>query len=153
MRSSVPVVRPAPGRDDAQSPQGASFGEDPLTTVGKDTAEPTGADAHHNSPSLRWKIGQRPSVSAVDAGGHCPADRAGSGPADGACINPQFIGLGFNAFNGEPARSKRNSTDHDGDSLLIRRSRSGQIASALSLSPEWAAAGRDGETSVSISHA
>jgi hypothetical protein len=44
-----------------------SFGENQLTAISGDTAEPARADAHHNMPSLRWKIGQRAPVAAVDA--------------------------------------------------------------------------------------
>src|ERR1700761_1841320 len=72
----------------------------------------------------------------MDLVGRGPADGAGGVRADGCCTNSQCIGLGFDTLNGEPARSKRYSTTHDDDSLPIRRSRSGQIASALSLSPK-----------------
>jgi len=81
---------------------------------------------------VRSPVAVRP---PVDASGHGAADRTRSSHAEGACINPQPIGLGFDALNGEPARSKRDPTTHDRDSLPIRRSRSWQIASALSLSP------------------
>jgi hypothetical protein len=112
-----------------------SLGEDPLTAIGKDTTEPADAHGQHNTPSLLGKIGQCSPVSAVDAGRRCPAHRAGSGHAEWSCVDPQFVGLRFNALNGEPTRSNRDSTTHEGDSLPFRRSWSGQIASALSLSP------------------
>jgi hypothetical protein len=41
-----------------------SLGEDPLTAIGMDTAEPAGADGQHNTPSLRWKIGQCSPIAA-----------------------------------------------------------------------------------------
>jgi hypothetical protein len=146
-RSSVPVAHPVPGRDDAQSHRDASFdvrmathcglkslSENPLTAIVEDTTEPASAHGQNNSQSLRWKIGQCSTIAAVDAGGQGPADRAGRSRAERPCTDPQFIRLGFNAFNSEPARSKRDSTTHKGDSLPFRHSRSGQIASALSQS-------------------
>jgi hypothetical protein len=44
--------------------------------------------------------------------------------------------LGFYTLNDEPARCKRASATHSGNPLAFRRLRSGEIASALSLSPK-----------------
>jgi hypothetical protein len=100
-----------------------------------DTPEPAGADGQHNTPSLRWEIGQCSPVPTVDAGGYGPTARASGGDVEGARINQHFGRLGFDAFDGEPARSKRDLAIRDGDFLSIRRSRLGQIASGLSQSP------------------
>jgi hypothetical protein len=67
--------------------------------------------------------------------GYGPTARASGGDVEGARVNQHFGRLGFDAFDGEPARSKRDPAIHDGDFLSIRRSRLGQIASGLSQSP------------------
>lgn len=97
------------------------FGVNLLAAIGEDTAEAAGADGRHHTTSLRWKIGQCSQIAAVDAGGFCPTEWAGGGHAEGACANPQSIGLGLETLNGKPARSKRDSTTHGGDPLPIRR--------------------------------
>jgi hypothetical protein len=43
----------------------------------------TRADGHHNTPSLRWKISQCSTITAVDTGGHCSTDRARGSHAEG----------------------------------------------------------------------
>ena len=110
-----------------------SFSENPPAAIGIDTAEPAGTDGQHDPPPPRRKIGQCSPIAAVDAGGHGVADWAGGGRASGSCTNSRCVGLGFDTLNGEPARSKRESTTQDGDPLPIRRLRSSQIASALNL--------------------
>ena len=63
-----------------------------------------------------------------------PAERAGGGRVNGYCTDPQSVALSFDALNGQPTRSKRDSMTHGGDPRPIRRPRSRQNASALSLS-------------------
>jgi hypothetical protein len=98
-----------------------SFGENPLTAISGDTAEPARADAHHNTPSLRWKIGQRAPVAAVDARRHRPAKRAGGGRGDRSRDNQQPVGLDLDAHDGQPTRSQRDSTTHHGGSLAVHQ--------------------------------
>jgi hypothetical protein len=118
-----------------------SLGENLPPAFGDEAAEAPGADGQHDTPTLRWKVGQYAPISAVDTGRPCPAERAGSSRIEGRRTDPQPVRLGFIALNGQPARRKRYSMTHDGGSRPIRRPRSGKIASAMSLShpstPIW----------------
>ena len=112
-----------------------SFGENLPTAIGDEAAEATGADGHHNTAALRWKVGQCSPISAVDMGRPGPAEWADCGHVEGCCSDSQLVGLGFDAPNSQPAKGERNSLTHDGNLRPIRRQWSGQIASGLSLSP------------------
>ena len=155
MRSFVLVVRPVPGRDDERSPQdalcGARMGHPPWSQVVRQKSADGNRRGHNGTGGRKRStedavpvMGDRSKFAGTDCGcGRIRSHRPGKWRSCRWGVHQlPFCRLGFDAFDGEPARSKRNHTIHHGDPLPIRCSRSWQIASALSQSPRLTPAKR-----------
>jgi hypothetical protein len=70
-----------------------SLSENLPTAFGDETAEAAGADDHHDTPTLRWKVSQYSPIAAVNTGRLCPAEWAGSRGGEGHCTDPQPVSV------------------------------------------------------------
>jgi hypothetical protein len=119
-----PIQPRRPPREWARYRHIEPLNEESLTAIAQYATEATGHNLDPNQLSLGREIRQLALVAAVDTDRRMAAGRTSCRDRNWPGKYGQCFDGGFDTFNGQPTRSKRDTLGHDSDSLSVCCSRS-----------------------------